>query len=399
MGLLRLFLAYRCLSCLVTISISSNERMFIQRSKTPMDPEGGSENSVPNNAGATLKPVSSEARSRFSQEYAELKRLVKQRGLMERQPAYYARLMLVTLILLGLSLLWLVAIDNLWLQLLNAVFLGFVFTQIGFIGHDIGHRQTMRESWHNLVAGLICGNLLIGISRSWWVEKHNQHHGHPNQLDMDPDIDFAFLAFSEEQARDTRGLGRMIVRHQAYWLLPLFCASSFSLHSQSVMYLLEGRTKYRVIEASLLIVHYLWYLLLPFYLLGFWPALLFVLINKAAFGLYMALVFAPNHKGMPVLSASDQLDFMRQQVLTSRNVRPSLISDYLYGGLNYQIEHHLFPGIPRNRLRQAREIVRAMCQRCGIEYYETTSLQSYTEIFKHMQAVSASLRAGTVWSD
>ncbi|HJZ48323.1 MAG TPA: acyl-CoA desaturase [Roseiflexaceae bacterium] len=364
-----------------------------------MAAEEGSENSVPNNVAATLEPACPEARSLYSQEYVELKRLVKQRGLMERQSAYYARLMLLTLVLLGLSLLLLVAIDNLWLQLLNAAFLAFVFTQIGFIGHDIGHRQTMRESWHNIVAGLIFGNLLIGISRGWWVEKHNQHHGHPNQIDMDPDIDFPFLAFSEEQARDTRGLGRMIVRHQAYWLLPLFCASAFSLHGHSVRYLLEGRTKYRFVEISLLIVHYVWYLLLPFYLLGFWPALLFVVINKATFGLYMALVFAPNHKGMPVLSASDELDFMRQQVLTSRNVRPGLITDYLYGGLNYQIEHHLFPGIPRNRLRQAREIVRAMCQRCGIDYYETTSLQSYREIFNHMHAVSAPLRAGRVWSD
>ena len=85
----------------------------------------------------------------------ELKRLVKQRGLMERQPAYYARTMALTLILLGLSLFLIGALDNLWLQLLNAVFLAFVFTQIGFIGHDIGHRQTMRESWHNVVAGLI----------------------------------------------------------------------------------------------------------------------------------------------------------------------------------------------------------------------------------------------------
>jgi fatty acid desaturase len=364
-----------------------------------MDAEGGSENSVPNNAAATLEPASSEARSRFSQEYAELKLLVKQRGLMERQPAYYAGMMLLTLVLLGLSLILLVGIDNLWLQLLNAVFLAFVFTQIGFIGHDVGHRQTMRGSWHNIVVSLIFGNLLIGISRGWWVEKHNQHHGHPNQIDMDPDIDFPFLAFSEEQARDTRGLGGMIVRYQAYWLIPLFCVSAFSLHSSSVRYLLEGRAKHGFVEASLLIAHYLWYLLLPFYLLGFWPALLFVVVNKAAFGLYMASVFAPNHKGMPVLSASDELDFMRQQILTSRNVRPGLITDYLYGGLNYQIEHHLFPGMPRNRLGEAREIVRAMCQRCGIDYYETSSLQSYKEIFNHMHAVSAPLRAGTVWSD
>ena len=394
-----MLLAYRCLSCIVSIASSSNELLFIQLSKSPLNPEERGENSVPNHAGATLEPVSSATRSRFSQEYAELKQIVKQRGLLERQPAYYAGMILVTLALLGLSLLLLVEIDKLWLQLLNAVFLAFVFTQLGFIGHDLGHRQTMRENWRNLVASLIFGNLLIGISRSWWVEKHNQHHAHPNQIDLDPDIDFPFLAFSKEQACDTRGLGRVIVRYQAYWLLPLFCLSAFSLHSNSIRHLLERRATHGLVEASLLIAHYLWYFLLPFYLLGFWPALLFIIVNKVAFGLYMALVFAPNHKGMPVLSASDELDFMRQQILTSRNVRGGLLTDYLYGGLNYQIEHHLFPGMPRNQLGKASKIVRAMCQRYGIAYYETSWLQSYKEILNHMHAVSAPLRADTVWSD
>ena len=61
----------------------------------------------------------------------------------------------------------------------------------------------------------------------------------------------------------------------------------------------------------------------------------------------MGCSFAPNHKGMPVLSAGHTLDFLRKQVLTSRNIRGGWFVDILLGGLNYQIEHHLFPSMPR----------------------------------------------------
>ncbi len=106
-------------------------------------------------------------------QYAELKRLIKQRGLLEQQPAYFAGKILLTLTLLALSLALVLILDNLWLQLLNAAYLAFVFVQISLIAHDIGHRQfSFRVSWMNDWATLILGNLLLGVSRQWWIDKH-----------------------------------------------------------------------------------------------------------------------------------------------------------------------------------------------------------------------------------
>jgi Fatty acid desaturase len=76
-------------------------------------------------------------------------------------------------------------------------------------------------------------------------------------------------------------------------------------------------------------------------------------------GLYLGSVFAPNHKGMPILSRDDDSDFLRRQVLTARNVRGGRLTDLLLGGLNYQIEHHLFPSMPRPSLRRAQPLVHA----------------------------------------
>ena len=78
-------------------------------------------------------------------------------------------------------------------------------------------------------------------------------------------------------------------------------------------------------------------------------ALVFIAVHQGLLGLYLGSVFAPNHKGMPILSKDDDSDFLRRQVLTARNVRGGRLTDLLLGGLNYQIEHHLFPSMPRPR--------------------------------------------------
>jgi fatty acid desaturase len=66
-------------------------------------------------------------------------------------------------------------------------------------------------------------------------------------------------------------------------------------------------------------------------------------VQLAVFGLYMGASFAPNHIGMPLVSPKLRLDFLRRQVLMSRNISGGPLISVFMGGLNYQIEHHLFP--------------------------------------------------------
>jgi fatty acid desaturase len=339
----------------------------------------------------------------FPNDYAELKRRVTAAGLLDKRPGYYVATMSANLVLVGLLVAALVIFrSNLPILLAVAAGMGFMGAQLGFVGHDAGHRQMFAAPWKNVAAGLFWGNLVMGMSPSWWNDKHNAHHGNPNHTDMDPDIDTPIVAYSAEQARGKARWARWIVRRQAYLLFPLLSLLAWNMHLSSVEFLLRrrskrtrpevvaNRTKYRRIEIALLLVH------LPFYLGGLvlllgWYAIPVILIHHAVWGIYIGCSFAPNHKGMPMLDDSSQLDFFRKQVLTARNVRPSVVRDYLYGGLNYQIEHHLFPACPHPHLPALRRLVRQFCSDVGVPYHEVGVVDSYRELLGFLNAVGRSL--------
>ena len=337
-------------------------------------------------------PAGNAAQELEPNEYAQLKRLVKDAGLLEKNPGHYAVKMAVNLSLLALSVAVLMLVDSVWLQMLNAAFLALIIVQISFVGHDLGHKQVFRSSQHNDSLGLFV-SLLIGINRTWWVEKHNEHHSNPNDLDMDPDIELPVVAFSEDQARDMRGIARLIVRYQAFLFYPLVCFEGFVLKFSGIRYMFGNRLMFPIAEPIMMAGHIGFYAGLVFLSLTVWQGLLFIAVNQLLIGLYIGSTFAPNHKGMLTMDRNTQLDFLRKQVLTARNVKSSPINDYLYGGLNYQIEHHLFPSMPRNRLKEAQKIVMPFCEEHSISYHETGVVQSQREILQYLHQVSAPLRA------
>ena len=122
-------------------------------------------------------------------------------------------------------------------------------------------------------------------------------------------------------------------------------------------------------------------------------AAVFFLANQMIAGFYLGAIFAPNHKGTLVPTADDGLGFLEHQVLSSRNIFPSPAIDFLYGGLNYQIEHHLYPTIPRNNLPEMRRTVRQFCEERGLAYQETGMLASYVEVLAYFHRMSEPLRS------
>ena len=325
-------------------------------------------------------------------EYLELTGLVRQKGLLDKQPGYYARNILVTLGLLALGFTFLAVVEVLWLQLLDAVFLATVFARIAFVGHDAGHRQIFRSARWNDMAGLAIG-FLLGMERTWWVEKHNRHHSNPNQIGLDPDIDIPVLAFTEEDALSKKSFFRLIVRHQAWFFYPMLTMEGmFGLRLAGIQYLFHNKVKYPGVEQVLFAAHFVVYFGLLFYLLEPWHAVLFIAVHQLLFGLHMGFVFAPNHKGMPILENDNEMDYLTKQVVTARNIKPNPVVDFMYGGLNYQIEHHLFPNMSRNKLRQAREVVRSFCLARSSPYHETSVLGSQREILSFFHRMSAPLR-------
>jgi fatty acid desaturase len=233
------------------------------------------------------------------------------------------------------------------------------------------------------------------MSYGWWIDKHTRHHSNPNEIDADPDIAVGALVFTGEQAQARSRAGRWLSRMQAHLFFPLLLLEGLNLHLAGLR-ALTGRAitsrRDRIIEVSLFAVHVIGYLTAMFAVLTPWQALAFIAVHQALFGFYMGCSFAPNHKGMPVLTGDEELDYVQRQVLTSRNVHGNRLTDFALGGLNYQIEHHLFPNMPRPNLRRAHPLIRKFCDQHRIPFTETRLITSYRLVLRHLREVGRPVR-------
>jgi fatty acid desaturase len=350
-------------------------------------------------AGSTAAPsqvASASPQLRRGSDYAGLSRQVKQAGLLERRRWSYTWRIAVVVALLAAGWGAFVLVGDSWWQLAVAVFLGVMFTQLGFLGHDAGHRQISGSRRVSRILGVLLGNLGIGLSYGWWVDKHNRHHAHPNTEGADPDIGMRVLAFTETQARASRGWSRVVFRYQAYLFFPMLIGEALSVHVAGVRSLASRDSGTRPAEAALLGIHFVGYLTAVFLVLSPVKAVVFILVQQGVFGVYLGAAFAPNHKGMPILSPDDRSDFLRRQVLTSRNVRGGWLTDLALGGLNYQIEHHLFPSMPRPALRRSQPLIMEFCRQHGLPYCEASLVGSYAQALRHLAIVGRSSGRATV---
>lgn len=331
---------------------------------------------------------------RAGSDFAGLSRQIRAAKLLDRRRVNYA--FRIGLTLGAFAAVWwvFVQVGDSWYQTIVAAVLGLLFTQIAFLGHDGGHQQVFRSKRMNDVLGLITGDLLVGLSFGWWVDEHNRHHAHPNHEGRDPDIGDSVITFTDDQARARLGsVERFIAAHQGWLFFPLLTLEGLNLHAQAIEWLRTTTIRrYRRIELALLVTHVAALLSIVLIVLSPVKALVFVAILQGVWGLYMGCSFAPNHKGMPTVPPGQTMDFLRCQVLTTRNVRGGVLTDFLLGGLNYQVEHHLFPSMPRANLRKAQPIVRAYCDRMGVAYTETTLVGSYVVAVRHLHRVGAPLR-------
>ena len=344
-------------------------------------------------AGFTAAPsqvASAPPQPRRGSDYAELSRQVKQAGLLERRRWSYTWRIAIVVALLAAGWGAFVLVGDSWWQLAVAVFLGVMFTQLGFLGHDAGHRQISGSRRVSRILGVLLGNLGIGLSYGWWVDKHNRHHAHPNTEGADPDIGMRVLAFTETQARASRGWSRAVFRYQAYLFFPMLIGEALSVHVAGVRSLASRDSGTRPAEAALLGIHFVGYLTAVFLVLSPVKAVVFILVQQGVFGVYLGAAFAPNHKGMPILSPDDRSDFLRRQVLTSRNVRGGWLTDLALGGLNYQIEHHLFPSMPRPALGRSQPLIVEFCRQHGLPYCEASLVGSYAQALRYLAIVGRS---------
>nr|WP_243752143.1 acyl-CoA desaturase [Leucobacter weissii] len=324
--------------------------------------------------------------------YVQVSQVVRESGLLGRTPWFYLLVGCALVLGFGGAIAGFVLLGDSWFQLLIAAALGILFTQVAFLAHEAGHRQILSSGPANdrLASALAA---VAGMSYSWWDAKHSRHHANPNRVGKDPDIEVDTISFLDADAAQARGLRRIITRRQGWLFFPLLTLEGLNLHVQSLRYLLgRGPVKRRWQELGMVAARFAVVLAPVFVLLPLGMAFAFTGVMMAVFGVYMGASFAPNHKGMPVIAPDAKIDFFSKQVRTSRNIRGGWWATSLMGGLNHQIEHHLFPSMARPHLAKAREIVREFCETHDVPYTETSLWSSYAIVIDYLNRVGLAAR-------
>jgi fatty acid desaturase len=328
------------------------------------------------------------AEAAHASSYTALAKRIKSEGLLDRRPGWYALRALGLTLLLGGGVVLLLTLGHTWWQLLVAVYFSLVFTQIAFFAHDSAHKQIFTSGPRGELISRVISNLFVGLSYGWWMNKHTRHHANPNTIGKDNDIRPGAVVFVSDDMGARRGFTGWLTARQGYYFVPILMLAGLDLHVHAVKAIAGAEpVQHRVQEAVFIGLRLLGFAALVLIVLGPVLGLAFMAVQFASFGLYMGGTFAPNHTGMRLIGHGQKVDYLRRQVLTSRNISGGWAMEKFMGGLNYQIEHHLFPNMPSVNLKRARVLVRDHCATLGVEYEENTFLGAWRIVVRYVHRV------------
>jgi len=362
-------------------------------------------------------PTKTEEQTKFEEAYRNLRTELIRDGLYEASHLYYFFKCMSQFAIwsTGVYFAYASSFGSYPSLLLSALVLALFFQQSGWLAHDYLHHQVFKNRFYGDCFGMLWGNLAQGFSQSWWKNKHNSHHAVPNlhsslpdAQDGDPDIDtMPLLAWSMTMAKyaEESKLGRFMVTWQSVLYFPILCVARVSWLTQSFLHVFDGLQKvgnikfdkkshfvqYPKAELAFLMLHYVWYFMCVYWAIlgqGLLGAAAFIVANNCLCGLFLAVVFGLGHNGMKTYDADKRPDFWKLQVTTTRNITSNWFLDWFCGGLQYQVEHHLFPSIPRHHLPEIHQRVVKFCKENGVTYHETGVWVGTKEVLSHLNAVS-----------
>lgn len=273
---------------------------------------------------------------------------------------------------------------NLFFQIIESVLLGGLVAAIGFnVMHDGAHGSFSKYKWLNTLASFSL-NILGGNSFMWNVKHNVIHHAYTNVDGVDDDIDIQpWMRMSATQKK----LRFHKYQHIYFWLLYslLYVLWIFVLDYTKYFRSRIGSTPLKKMKLNdhlifwgFKVLHFIMFVGLPIYMVGFasWLVsfLIFTLVAGLVFSLVFQLAHTVEHTAFPVPNEDTgrlEDEWAVHQIKTTANFATNnkLVS-WLVGGLNFQIEHHLFPKISHVHYPAISKIIRQMCQEHGIHYIE-----------------------------
>lgn len=321
--------------------------------------------------------------------FRKLRAEVAQAGCMKPAPLAIGVHMFVTLCVYFGAYVVLLR-DPAWgLRITMLLAIAFASVQAGYIAHEVGHLSFSRFVALSRFLGHVFLTLVSGYGHSIYKEKHNAHHAHTNEGGHDPDVSGGGLfTFYREAAASKRGIARWFTAHQRILVWFMYGVIPFAAKRDSVVrYATGGRGTTRTGQLMLL-AHFALWLIVPTMTLGPVDALVNFFLAGWLMGPYLGCVILLNHIGTLHLPVDHGMSRLRQALLTTRNFGTGRLCDYLTGGTNHHLEHHLFPTVPISRLGEARLITRRFCQRHDLPYHETTWFAGQRETLAYLSELS-----------
>jgi fatty acid desaturase len=297
---------------------------------------------------------------------------------------------LVALLIAALALSW--SQGSFWVVGATYVAIALLLAQFAFIGHDAGHGALSRSRRINRALGQVSMTMVTGLAFDEWISRHRAHHAFCQHEARDPDMAVDFVVSLTEASKRRKGLlGRWLTRHQALHIWPLSLLFGHSQRHLSQAAVLADPRRHGL-DAALLLLHFALWFGVPCLLFDVpvVPALLAYVLPLTILGPYLAAIFWVNHVGMPLIEQPESFSFFEHQYVTSRTILNPRALDWLFGGLNFQIEHHLFPQVPSSRLAAVQIIVRKHFARHFIEYHGVSWWAALRSVAAHLRHVARS---------
>ncbi|KAJ2664149.1 hypothetical protein IWW48_000918 [Coemansia sp. RSA 1200] len=270
-----------------------------------------------------------------------------------------------------------------WTYLAAAVSTAMLWQQLAFFAHDLGHNELTGRRRFDMVLGICVGNLLGGLSVGWWKKNHNTHHIVTNDVDNDPDIQhLPFFAVSTrffesrystyyKRIMHFDAAARVLVALQDKLYYPIMCFARYNLYVQSWSYLaFSDFAPFRWLEIGCVALFLVWFSWLVAQI-PTWPlrALYVLVANSVSAIIHIQITLS--HFAMSTESPDPTHEcFAARQIRTTMDVACPRWLDWFHGGLQFQIEHHLFPRVPRHRLRDLQPMVKALCRKHRMDFME-----------------------------
>lgn len=321
-----------------------------------------------------------------TRKYANLRSTITESGILERSYGYYTLLSIISIAGFFLSAF------NLFINsspiALTFSMIAFIFFTVQVTGlvHDTGHRAIFKSAKNNDIFGFFVASI-VNFGFSYWKFKHNKHHANPNEIGEDPDVDIPLLSFTKNK-KQANWLTGFLLKYQAYLYYPLGSLVSLYERYKSLEYAKNKFNKETSLELIIFSLSTFFWFVLPFMIMSPLKALILIVVANLGNGLYLANIFAPNHKGMPQYKKGIKISFLEQQVLTARNIKGNWLVDFFYIGLNYQTEHHLFPNCPRNKLKLITPHLKKLCKDADLKFTETGVIESNRLILSSLNRVA-----------